>query len=81
MPDQVLDHVPRHRAVEVASDRTAAVNGIDASASSKVTMTGGSITASTNSVVAAAAAKVDLVGTKVSGKTKVSGAAKVTGAN
>jgi hypothetical protein len=54
--------------------------GIEAGASAKVTMTGGSITASTSSVVASAAAKVDLVGTKVSGKAKTSGAAKVTGA-
>lgn len=61
-------------------DITAGV-GIDASASAKVTMTGGSITASQNSVVATAAAKVDCVGTKVSGKSKTSGAAKVTGAN
>jgi hypothetical protein len=53
---------------------------IDASASAKVTMTGGSITASGNSVVASGAAKVDLVGTKVTGKAKKSGAATVTGA-
>ncbi len=53
---------------------------IDAGASAKVTMTGGSITASTNAVVAGGAAKVDLVGTKVSGKSKKSGAATITGA-
>ena len=64
----------------VGVDITAAT-GIEASASAKVTMTGGSIKATTNSVVATAAAKVDCVGTTVTGKSKASGAARITGAN
>lgn len=54
--------------------------GIEASASSRVTMSGGSISSTTNAVVASANAKVSLTGTTVTGKSKKSGAATITGA-
>ncbi len=54
--------------------------GIEAVASAKVKMTGGSITAKENSVVASAAAKVDFSGTKVTGPVKKTGGAQVNGA-
>lgn len=54
--------------------------GIEAGASAKVTMTGGSITSSTNSVVASANSNVVITGAQVSGKSKKSGNAKIVGA-
>ena len=54
--------------------------GIEAGASAKVKMTGGSIKATTEAVSATANASVAFVGTNVAGKVKTLGNAKVSGA-
>jgi hypothetical protein len=53
---------------------------IDASASSKVTVKGGSVNGSQNSAIAGANATIDFQGTKVTGPTKQTANGKITGA-
>lgn len=67
--------------LELVNVNITAPVGIEATASAKVTMTGGSIKAKDNSVVASNASSVTFVGTSVTGVVKKQHAAKVNGAN